>query len=279
MKRGLPELNKGFTIIETLIVLAIAGAMLFSATLVIGGRQRNTEFSQGIRQIQGQIQQTINEVSNGYYASNENIKCVTGSNGPVLSVAAKARGTNDGCIFFGKAIQFGINGTNPQEYNVYTVAGLQGSEDSADATLAPIKPVLAAKSNNAATSTFPDFYENLNMPYGMTISKVYYGSDPSVAAKQVGFIGFVSSIGNFGGGDISQQVNVLAIPGTQINQTKLNGVTDANTKLTTSIVNPTDGVRVCVNSGGTNQSGLFIIGGEGSGSAITLSIKGGKDCP
>ncbi len=110
---------------------------------------------------------------------------------------------------------------------------------------------------------------------------MYYGSDPTL--NNIGAVGFVSSISSLGAADASQQVNIVAIPGTALNKTKEEGVGQINLGLrepifTSTQVNPPDGVSVCFNSGGTDQSALVIIGAGGRLSSVEMKIRDGM-CP
>lgn len=120
MKR---TLNGGYTIIETMIYLTVASALMTSAMLVVSGKQERVRYTQSINTFDEKIRDTFNDVSTGYYPSSNNFRCQ--SNDGVLSftVTAREQGTNNGCIFLGKAIEFGP-GT---AFNVYTMAGAQGA--------------------------------------------------------------------------------------------------------------------------------------------------------
>lgn len=116
----------GFTIIEVMIVLAVTGALFVSAALLIAGRQQQTQFDQSIREVQSQIQQVINEIGHGFYPNSGDFSCEAGSSGPpTFTGAAAGQGTNEGCIFLGKAIQFGVADTDPEIFDVMTIAGRQ----------------------------------------------------------------------------------------------------------------------------------------------------------
>ena len=105
----------GFTIIETLIVLTVSGALFVSATYFLSGDQDRTEFTQSIQAVQSQIQQVINEVESGSYANTNNFTCSGTASGPSLTTSGTdAQGSNTGCIFLGKVIQFGVANTSPE---------------------------------------------------------------------------------------------------------------------------------------------------------------------
>src|SRR6187551_190361 len=101
--------SSGFTIVETLIVLAVTGGLFVAAAAMISGRQTRTEFEQSVRKIHAQIQQTINEASIGYYPNKNNFSCAAGGSGPIITAASPAsQGQNEGCMFLGKVMQFQV---------------------------------------------------------------------------------------------------------------------------------------------------------------------------
>ncbi|HUD06194.1 MAG TPA: prepilin-type N-terminal cleavage/methylation domain-containing protein [Candidatus Saccharimonadales bacterium] len=124
----------GFTIIEVMIVLAISGVILFSAILIFNGQQGQTEFSQAVNQFQTQLQATINDATNGYYPTSSayQFSCsqpsILALNPPHFSSAPASQGTNSGCIFLGKAMQFAVSSsadTKSPLIDVYTIVGNQ----------------------------------------------------------------------------------------------------------------------------------------------------------
>src|SRR5438874_1617208 len=87
--------SAGFTIVEVMIVLAITGLLFLSAAALISGKQNQAAFDQAIQQLQSQIQQTMNEVSVGYYPNRNDFVCVAGGTGPLLSSGSNQQGTNN----------------------------------------------------------------------------------------------------------------------------------------------------------------------------------------
>ena len=99
----------GFTIVEVMVVLAVSGAMLFTAAALIDGRQAKTEFTTGIDDEQQQLQEIIGEAASGYYPNGHDFKCTSPGNQPVSFLSgSQQQGTNAGCIFLGKLVQFGL---------------------------------------------------------------------------------------------------------------------------------------------------------------------------
>lgn len=275
----------GFTIVEVMIVLAVTGLLFVSAAAVISGRQNQTAFDQAIRQIQSQIQQTINDVAIGYYPNLGNIRC-TGAGGVVTLTNASGteQGANAGCIFLGKALQFQVDGANPEKFNTFSIAGLQkgGASGAESQSLTEAKPRAIAPSSSAGG--LPDATITNPLQNGLTTARMWYNN--GAGDKTVGVVAFTSSLAQFSGtGTIlsgSQQVNVVPVDDSA-NKSKL-GVSAAfaadviNSNLASSPLNPSNGVFICFASGGTNQSGLITIGNSGRQLSVTLVIKAGTSC-
>jgi type II secretory pathway pseudopilin PulG len=266
----------GFTIIETMMVLAASAGLFVAIAAVLAGRQNRTEFSQSIQDIKTQIQQQISDIGSGLYGNTDNFSCSAGATAPILTgVASGDQGANEGCIFLGKALQFKVAGTSdPEQLRIYTIAGLQKNNSGAEVTsYSEARPVVIAPST--ASPSIPDASSAAHLLYGLTTSFMNYGSP----AVNVGAIAFVSSLAS-GGGDMigSQRVNVIPIDSTTLNAGTAATVQAINTNLATSEINPDGGVKICFVSGGTNQSGLITIGGNSRELSVTLSIKENTTC-
>lgn len=269
--------GSGFTIVEVMIVLAVTSAMFVAAAVLISGRQNITAFNQSTRALQTQLQQIINEVGSGYYLNDGTVACAKGgpAGGPKLTAGSTEQGANVDCIFLGKVIQFAVDGTDPEEYNVYTVLGLRGSALNPSLDLSSAKARLLAKGTAAGDAAVPDVFDTKKMQYGLQVSKVYYNNNTGNA---IGAVGFTSSLSSLGSADGSQQVNVLALSGTGLHAAKATAVSQINAGLATAVMNPADGVQVCVNSGSTKQSALLSIGGAGRQGVVDLRIYTNQDC-
>lgn len=271
---------EGFTIVETLIVLAVTGLLFVSAALAISGRQASAQFTQGVRKVESQLQATINEVSSGYYPNNGDITCdgITGE--PRLRSGVADRGTNEGCMFLGKVLQLAVDdGSEPESYNVYSLVGLRANSSGIVASLADARPkVIAASSADSAT---PDVFDEEVMPYGLTVERMHYGNLTYDTSRSIGAVGFVSRLDDPATSSPSQQLELLAIPGTATGDSKIAGVDGINDNidsLTVDQINPEEGVHICLKSGTTNQSALVTLGGGGRPLSITVLIKGTADC-
>ncbi|HSX35894.1 MAG TPA: prepilin-type N-terminal cleavage/methylation domain-containing protein [Patescibacteria group bacterium] len=263
--------DPGFTIVEVLIVLAITGLMFVSAATLISGKQNQTAFDQAAQQVESQIQQIINDVSIGYYPNNSDFAC-DGSNPatwPQISAGANQQGTNSGCILLGKAIQFQVQGTSPEEFAVMPIAGLQKNISGQDVQLlSEARPIAIDPSITQKA-----------LQSGLTTLFMYYNTGASNV--NVGEVAFVGSLASYSGGAIvsgSQQVNVIPVDNTNLGANIPSTESMLKTKLPTSPINPKNGVSICFVSGTTNQSALIVIGGNRHTLGVTLTIKGNPTC-
>jgi prepilin-type N-terminal cleavage/methylation domain-containing protein len=267
----------GFTLVETLVVVAITGVLFTAIVITLSGRQSRTEFTQSVQEIQSQIQQVVNDSAVGYYPNTQNFTCTASVTGPTFSTfATTSQGANAGCVFLGKAIQFGVSGAvgGIEKVNIFTIAGLQrtaaGDEiqtyDDAKAT-----PIAMATASVNGT-------ENKKLLYGLTVGKMYYGATKT----PIGTVAFVNSLasysasGNLDSG--SQQIQVVPIKNSQLNNNEATAANDIKSQLASSDFNPDTGVTICFVSGGTDQTGYIKIGGGGRQLSVTLEIKGTKVC-
>jgi len=279
---SMPRGSRAFTIIEVLIVLAVTGLLFVSAAVLIAGRRQQTEFNQAIRQVQSQIQQVINDVATGYFPNTNSFQCAAGPSGPVLtSGSGTEQGANSGCIFVGKAMQFAVVSTSPQQFNTFTIAGLQKTSSGAEvSTLAQAQP--KAISPNTTQPNIPDITVTDQLLGGLTVVDMWY--DNGAGRRPIGVMAFVNSLASPGSTIVSgtQQLGVVPVDDNNVNsardRSKEQAATAINTSLATSPLNPTGGVYICFKSGGTNQSGLITIGDTGRQLSVTLNIKSNLDC-
>lgn len=271
--------SRGFTIIEVLIVLAVTALIFVAAVVQISGRQNRTAFQVAVREVQSQIQKTINEVSTGFYPNLGDIQC-TGSaaTGPVITFGTTEQGANSGCIFLGKALQFKVAGTSPEQFATLSIAGVQqGGVGSAESSsLAEAKPLAIASTES---TTLPSATVTDTLQSGLTVSKMWYMNGASQV--DVGIVAFVGSLAQFSGGALqsgAQQVNMVPIDLSVLDDSLLRGAEALNAHITTSTVNPTSGLFICFVSGTTDESALITIGGNSRQLTVTLATKSNTTC-
>lgn len=266
-----PSAERGFTVVETLIVLAVMGALFLSAVILVSGRVTQVEFTQAMNDTQSVLRQTISQVSAGYYANTGNFTC-DGTSG-TLSIAAgvNKQGSNTGCIFMGKAVQFDVENTDPEEYQTYTIAGLQKGTDLPSSRPIAIAPGLTTNS----VANYPNVSVANKLHNGLSVAWMRSGG------TNIGAVAFISGLGQYNGTELlsgAQQVSLIPITGTALDSPTKNTVDAINNNLKTSPVSPSGGVQICFASGGTQKSGLITLGSNGRELSVTLQIKNGRDC-
>lgn len=277
----------GFTILEVMIVLAVTGALFISAASLISGRQNKTEFTVAINNIQSQIQQVISDVGAGFYPSANDIQCTYNgaTNAPKFSAGTSTQGTNQDCTFMGKAIEFGIKNTDPEQFWVYSLAGLRQrtasgiTSDVQSVAQANPKVMAVNSASPAGSATAQNALQN-----GLTTGKMTYTN--SGTTKNIVAVAFISDLSQNSSGLVNgaQAVNVVPIvsaSGESVpNTTQASTVASINANVATGTINPNGGVVICFVSGTTNQYGLITIGGGNERqNAVTLTIGSTRICP
>lgn len=277
----------GFTIVETLIVLAVTGLILFTALLGLQGKVSHTEFTQAINDIQAQIQQTINDTANGYYPPPAtHFTCdTTGPGGApkITATGSEEQGAHAQCTFIGKVIQFGVHGTNPEDYVIYPLVGrrcdLTLDCPSTPQTVAAALPIALYPSLAVAPGV--DGSVTNHLQNGLKVRPIQYTGTSSGTTGAIGFIAdpetLAKSVNGTNQAAGAQATNLYAIKNTNTGFDQPTMVQSINTP--SNLVRVTTDAKICFYSNGTNQSGLLTIGGAQSGqNAITLKIFSGLNC-
>lgn len=264
--------TSGFTIVETMIVLAVTGMIFLSAATLINGKEAKVQFTTAIQNAQQQIQQVIGEVQSGYYASGSTsgIKCVASSGSFIIS-SGGSQGTNSPCLFLGKAMQFGSAPSNgSQPFNVYTIVGNRTDGSGNEATS------LAAANPTVISSSYS--HETVNLQYGLTAAWIKVGSGGGHDTPTADSVIFLNDLGSTSGsGDLisgAQAVDVYALTGS----IDLGSQRSIAANLAASTANPAGGVQICLNSGTTKQSGLITIGGSSGATNVILKVYSSAGC-
>jgi Tfp pilus assembly protein FimT len=294
------EHRSGFTIVEVMIVFAVTSVMFIVAAAFISGRQNRTQFTTAINGLQQQIQQVINETANGFYPNSGTFTCVPSSTGPVtFTASANKQGTNGGCIFLGKTLQFGTASSGVGS-NTLSVLPLVGNQYQASTTT-PILKVSQASPRaiypaSASETTVPKVYTTSLMQDDLVIaaSNSFCGGglggmcyvDNSTSTKTItGIAAFVAgdSSGNInaldGGGNLqagSQQLSLYGVLTSIPNETEAAASTAiGGPSPYVSNLKPASSVSICIASPSVKQSGLFTID---SGLHVSLVVKAGLTC-
>lgn len=214
----------GFTIVETMIVLAVSGFLIVSALLMVGGQQQKAQFNQSVRDLDSKIQDVINDISSGYYQSfGTSYICYISMASPPIAYPRFAtaiggagpnpgQGANNGCTSVGRVIQFGVAGTNRQGFNIYTIAGRRNtylfniddppteSQSIYDAMPIPVAPGNNFNNYNTFTnwgfSGGLDITEKNTILNGLSIGAMYY-TDASGNNHDIGAVGFFTTFAGY----------------------------------------------------------------------------------
>jgi len=259
---------KGFTIVETLIVLAVSGTMLVSVISMISGQQGKSQFQSAINNVAQQLQQSIDDVANGYYPTS-NIMCSASGGVPVITFGNSGLGSNQDCILVGKVIVFDSTDLANQKFVAYPMVDLRTGSN--------INSRIAIARGSRVHTNVPDNSVKTSLGAGLAI---VYSGQSGVTFGTVGFGLIMSNISNSGiGADISgsQSTGIYSISNTKSTNSSVTNVDNIDTLV--NYVASTNGYNICLASGTTNQSGLISIGsGAGRKLSVTLTIKDGLKC-
>lgn len=254
-----PQVATGFTIIESMIVLAVTGILFASAVAIISGKQNKAQFQQAVNAVKTEIEQTVSDVQSGYYPNAKNFSCAIGAGGALTisdqdSESAADQGSNKDCVFLGKVVQFKISDDN---YAIFSLAGLR--------TASSLSATGAQAIGQAA--------ETKMLQYGIAPKWV---RPTGATSGSVGAVAFVTS---FEGTDTdmrgSQSIRIVPVPGSHLGSTEAESKATIDGNLAQPTTQPVNGVKICYASGTTSQHGVVSITGGG---AVSVAISSGG-CP
>jgi hypothetical protein len=295
--------RNGFTIIETMIFLAISGLMVAVTINSIIGKQGNTEFKTGLNILRDNLSLSLTNILNGNYQLPSGHYCLAGSAQPEISTTPSSSGS---CTFLGEVVSF-----EAKTYTVYTVLGRTHETSNPN--------LLATNITQAMPSVSPLISQSFQIPESIQIkclgvleSKLSsansgcQGSQPIGSFALISFTGFNgenssgTSLQAYQGSSTSGtpilnngslQVELIPIPDSSLNNkpsvissliSNLNNCTDnINTVCIGKYqepINPQNGIILCLNSGTNNESSDLIFGGNNSPSSVTIKLFGSPGC-
>lgn len=269
--------TRGFTVVETLIVLAVTSGLFILTAVAINGKQQKTEFQVGIRNLQQQFQQVITEAASGYYPSNGSFQCTLGIGANLqITGGTNEQGGNGACVFIGKTLVVG-GAQHTDNYSTYSLAGRRTQLDGTE-TSNPTQAKVTAIAQSAAnpSNSFTDTRNNVRIPNGLTFVQARRAG--GVWSTSEFAVSFMSSFANFESTNgVSGGSQRLELRGFDNWSTGIDDA-DAINRETTTIPNfplLSQGVELCFRSNGTNQSAIVAIS---EGMAITYKIRDGLVC-
>jgi len=269
--------SRGYTITETMIFLAVSGFMFLVAAIFISGKQAKSEFQQGMNDINSHIQQTITDVSNGFYPSNSNFNCTAGPAGqrPSFSTGANQQGVNEGCSFIGKVMQFGVKDTDDKVYNVYTIIGRQFQTD--DKTLLPpanfaqaVPVAITGLTGSYSVGAGTNMTQSQTLEWGLQADHIYDGD----TAHPIGAIGIFAGFATSSNSKLASGAAapfVVAVPGSQLDQPADGPTIDGLIDNLAGITSPTNPNIIMCFKGGADQFGRLTLGSSDSVQGQRLS--------
>ena len=285
--------SRGFTLVESMIVLGVTGVLFVSMAGLVSGQQSKSRFKSAMTDITTQIQSQINEVSSGYYPNTGGFGCYMSSGSLVATTEAsrvKAQGENNDCTFLGRAMMFGVPGTDPQQYTVQTLVGLRRTQTGSEPLNLTEANVSVLDRGSGSPITWPTRADTKILQFGTEVAWMKSedggpgGSDEAIVGLAIvsspdGQITFdlTSSIE-------SGTVMPVIIPIPKAYATANPGVTQTEgvNMILTALrggASASDGpIQLCFRSGTTNQSGKVTIGSNNSSTSIELVIYNTQDC-
>jgi type II secretory pathway pseudopilin PulG len=272
----------GFTIVETMIVMAVTGIMFISVVLLINGKQQRAQFQFAVKDVQTQIRQIITETTASYNQLGNNTCSSFGGKPKLATGTTDTLGTNASCVFLGKTIIFS---QDKESFLVAPVIGLR------QPITTDFQGVFAADLNSSKPILSTDTIASQRMlQFGLTPVAMYVGDD---LAQKVGSVSFVltpgvKDISPGSQGTTSQNLNIVAVTSgsslansidaerSAVETAMQNGIVSSR-----DYINSTDDkvkVSICFNSGTTNQSLLLTIGNGGNGIGLGSKIYGVQNC-
>ena len=228
-------ISGGFTIVETLIVLAVVGVLTISTITMISGRVAVNRQNDALFQLESGLRSSFNDVANGKYQSN-NYTCAQGSTLTLGTGGTGGFGTGCGsasvtCDYAGKQFTFGTNS--------YSVDSLITNEatplflDTTTTTPAAATVTVNYPNSMALAKTLPS-----SPQYVYIINTIY----PNAAVNTNGFTSGQQNI---------ELANTL--------YSKIDGRSPALL---------TNGLRLCFTDGSYSKASIFI-GSDGTLSSST----------
>jgi type II secretory pathway pseudopilin PulG len=277
MKRGGDtRLTQGFTIVETLIVLAVTGSLFVSAALLINGKQNKSDFLVGSRAISQQLQEIINQTQTGYYPHNGSFTCDSSlayaPNVKITTGGSIGLGENDECIFAGTTVVFNSAAAQNTSFKSYALAAARTYDNSG-------KIVDVDSPAVARVTAIPQTVENHTIVNGLTYYGGRYKGDLGWNFNRFP-VAFLSGFADFGGDDAgAQRIELRKYTvawGAGTTDVENTSKIDAEAGQPTPYdATPISGIELCFASGGTDQSVLVTVN---NGLMAGYEIRSGATC-
>jgi type II secretory pathway pseudopilin PulG len=274
--------SKGYTILEAMLFITISSSMFVLAMISFSGRQQKVQFTQAVRELDAKIQDVINDVTTGYFPSDGSIQCTvdaTQSRPRITNASTQnGQGTNDSCVFVGKALQFfpedGDDSTENQTllYGYSLVGRRTAIAGGSPQNLEDAKPVTTSP---VAPNGTNDVTEKSDLKFGLRVTRVATETATPVDSGVIAFLTRFTRTFSTTEFSEGQTVSSALVPGTSESSTQytaansLNTITDLATAIAPDTYVDTSStvpIVVCLADNSLNQRASITIGGTGQAS-------------
>jgi hypothetical protein len=267
-----------------MIFLAISGFVFIGAVAGYSQRQRQIDFSQGVRDFQGSLEEIINEVNSGSYqplSSTGNFcHADIANNQPTFDTIST---NSSGCVFLGKVISTGVNSSDYcsggssscGQYSVFPLIARRDFYPPAPAgrravdNFAEAKPIGLTQKPSTYAGLIPDLTERKTATGSISITRIFVrNSSGNMSGGPIGAIGFMTSLNKLSAyGDNTKNVSMFWLNRAFSGNTEslTNGVIESlatTPSSDTTFVNPQYGVTFCL-VGGSDQKAAITVGANG----------------
>ena len=212
--------------------------------------------------MQIKLQDALNNVSTGFYASSGSIACKGSIAGPDFIGPPAPLGENKSCIFVGNAIQFNPLGSTLGSYSLYTVVGNRQNSAGDDAqSIADAKSkLLGADATDLGIVDEGELFADIDIT---SVKRL----DSGGAATPIGGFAIVSdfSIKDAVTGAVSgnaARVSLRAIKTTGLNQTKAQFGIAFKSAHIDNLIDAPGGILICIRESGGGRKASVTIGGD-----------------
>lgn len=167
MHKNRPVGIGGYTVVEIMVFLTVSTLIVGSAIALFSTRIPSAQFSQSVHELETKIRSVSNDVLNGYYPSASNFSCKINNGQIEISSlgSSSEQGTNEECVFLGRAVQFT---ENSDEVSIYNIVGRRLSPSgSIVSTLADAQPKAIDSVSGGAAGP-----ENFTTGFGLKVESI-----------------------------------------------------------------------------------------------------------
>lgn len=266
MKGGKTPL--GYTIVEVMIVLAVSGLMFLVASNFINGKQERASFTEGTHEMASQIQNVIEQVTDGQF-SDIPLNCSFNGASTNVQAGANGQGTNSSCVFLGKLFRF-YSGGNASTYRILSLAAGRVTTNAGGDSIAPTL-------QNTHPAVITDLTNLQNIPQHLTVSSITVTDvDGSVHGDNRNF-GFAEGLGSFSGDSFQSGAQELAmIYSPVVAPVSDGGPSEDDTPINDHLAYAKSAV-MCLTDG-TRHAQILIGGAAGDASQLSVNVQVVQTC-